>query len=132
MIFAIKIGPEIWTIRGAEPKSRPRTVPNPLAGGHLSRWIEELRHWASLPSPTGHDNDDTAFYIQGLAQKISDRLTSVLLSDTARRRLQRRLANGEKVSLTIRVTTPGLPGDRALSLPWELIARRDSSYPVRE
>ncbi len=132
LVFEIEAGPDNWIVRGPRPRSRPRSVPSPLADGRLSCWIQELRQWASLPLPGGHEGRGARMYLQGLARKVSERLTAVLLTDAGRRSLLRTLAERTRSHLTIRISAPGSQGDRALSLPWELVTPKADSYPVRD
>ena len=72
--------------------------------------------------------------LQNLAVRIGARLTPVLLSDAARSAVIRRINQVDRgrARLTIRVKDETTLGDRALALPWELIAPEPAKFPVRD
>ena len=82
------------------------------------------------------DSSGTAAFVQGLARRVSDRLTQALLTEDDRRALVAALDGNGRVRLVIRVR-PATGGwnqtaDAALALPWELLAPESGVYPVRD
>jgi len=139
IIFYLTLTPgdETWTLIGPLLSRPSREVPNPLANRSLYGLVASLREWASQPVPLDRpDSLGTAAFVQGLAHRVSDRLTQALLTEDDRRALVAALDGNGRVRLVIRVR-PAAGGwnqtaDAALALPWELLAPESGVYPVRD
>lgn len=131
-LFTVMPGEETWTIVGPGADSPPHVVPNPLAERDFRLLVEKLRVRSDEKFPPDQEADIR--YYEDLARELSDRITSVLLSDDARHALRVRLnqVHRKRARLTIRVTEKGHVGDRALALPWELVAPTSGEFPVRQ
>jgi hypothetical protein len=80
------------------------------------------------------DAEDTTAALEGLALRISQRLTLVLFSEDARREVLRRMNEMDhgRARLVIRIPDRGPASDQALALPWELLAPEPGAFAVRD
>jgi tetratricopeptide (TPR) repeat protein len=138
LLFTLVPGEETWTIVGPMPDRPPRVVPSPLADTRFRRLVASLREWASRPVPLDRpDPLGTEAFVRGLARRVSQRLTDVLLAGEDRRALVAALAANGRVRLLLRVRPAaagtGSAADAALALPWELLAPEEpGAWPVRD
>lgn len=136
IVFDLEARSNEWTVQG--PTSPRRRLESPLAGERFPGLTASLREWASRPVPLDRpDPLGTEAFVEGLARRVSDRLTQALLTEEDRCALAAALAANGHARLVIRVRSTGTIWDRdadaALALPWELLApEANGSYPVRD
>lgn len=126
-----------WSVIGPAPGAEPRRLPDPCARGELATLVGSLRYWAGQPVPLDRaDPLGTEAFVEQLARQISRRLTETLLTDADRRVVCEALAPKGSGRLIVRArATAGWSSaaDRALSLPWELLAPEEvGSFPVQD
>lgn len=135
LIFDLEPGDKEWTVVGPTPESPAHKAPNPLKDPELVALLLELRKVVSLAVPLDTpDAKATIAALDGLAQRIGERLTPVLLSDAARQEVVRRVNERDhgRPKLVIRVSDRGGVADQALALPWELLVPAAGTFAVRD
>jgi len=135
LVFELHPGEKAWTVVGPTPESTPHTIPNPLGDAGLVELLGKLRESTGVLVPLDHPEAAAMeAALHHLASRIGERLTPVLLSDEARAVVVRRMNQRERgrARLTVRVRNETSLGDRALALPWELIAPEPGTFPVRD
>ncbi len=135
LIFDLEPGDKEWTVVGPTPESPARKAPNPLKDKEVVALLLELRKVVSLAVPLdAPDAKATIAALDGLALRISEKLTPVLLSDAARQEVLRRINEVDhgRPKLVIRVPGRGPVADQALALPWELLAPAAGAFAVRD
>src|SRR5215510_6139388 len=114
LLLEIEPGEASWTVRVPSLACEPHVIANPLQDKRFLGELREWREWASRPivrsNPLASGNRD---YLQRLSRKIGERVTSILLAQSAREALVRELlrAEGRQVRLKIRVRDFGPLGD---------------------
>lgn len=135
-VFDLAVHADGWTLES--PVSGLRHLESPLGAERFAGFTASLREWASRPVPLDRpDPLGTEVFVQGLARRVSGRLTETLLTEEDRRAVAAALAGGGQVRLILRVRSAGTgwdhAADAALALPWELLApETEGVYPVRE
>lgn len=135
LLFSIDPGESTWTVIGPTPGGPPHVIPSPLGDSSFLGLLSRLRLYGDWPLPLdGNDTKSIEEAMAGLAGQISERITSLLLSDAARPVLIRRLnqVHRRRTRLTIQVADRGFLGDQILALPWELVAPEPGFFPVRQ
>jgi tetratricopeptide (TPR) repeat protein len=120
--FTLHPGDDAWTVRGASPRQAPRTVPNPFGDRSFRGTLAELREWSRKPVRRGDPQaPGTEELLRRLSRQMGSRLEALLFSEEVRSALLPRAGAGG-ARLTLRALGRGELADRALALPWELIA----------
>src|SRR3954451_12199648 len=135
LLFSIEPGESSWTVNGPTPDGATHVVPSPLADSSFLWQLSELRTYSNGALPSGEERSKRIERdLAGLARQISDRITSLLLSEAARPTMIRRLNQVHlgRTRLTIQVGDRGFLGDQVLALPWELVAPEPGFFPVRQ
>ncbi len=134
LVFDLDPGETVWTVTGPTPESPAHTAPNPLADPELAALLAQLKESVSHAVPLAHPQADLLVRrLELLAVQVSQKLTPVLLSETARDRVLERLNQVDRgrPRLVLRVADASPRGDQALALPWELLAPQPGECAVR-
>jgi tetratricopeptide (TPR) repeat protein len=135
LVFDLEPGGAEWTVAGPAPESPAHKAPNPLQDPELVALLVDLREAVSVAVPLdAPDAEATVAVLDGLAQRIAEKLTAVLLSDTTRREVLCRVnaVDQGRARLVIRVPDRGPVSDQALALPWELLTPAAGAFAVRD
>ncbi|MES1244292.1 MAG: tetratricopeptide repeat protein [Acidobacteriota bacterium] len=128
---------ETWTVSGPSPGTPPHRVASPLLDREFIDRLKALQKATGKLIPQGVADEawqrETEL-LDRLAQEIGRHLAAVLLSETARAAVLRRINQVDLgcPQLVIRVRDVTPHGDQALALPWELLTFDARRFPVRD
>lgn len=134
LVLFLEPGLDTWRVTYQEPGGAPHSAPSPLRDTRFLTWLSDFQRRVHEPvASRAPGSEEKRAWLQGLALKLGEALTTVLLSpETQHTLVVQSAANPHsRARLTLRVAG-GAQGDRILALPWELLLPAAGRFPVKD